>query len=137
MTQLHLDTVLREHDLPPLWDGLVVVWDGWEALPTVIICPPKPKDPCSACGSLTTPVVNRARVARSTVITRELLAERDAARERLPVTSRGKLKPLALYRLTAFRCPDCRHDLVVDGETGESWDLDVTDYGDTGSKEPS
>ena len=31
-------TMLREHDLPPRWDGLAVVWEGWQYAPPVHWC---------------------------------------------------------------------------------------------------
>lgn len=130
---------LRQHDLPPQWDGLAVVWDGWEPSPVdpVWICPP-PRTPecCTACGSPTNPVRNRGRVARFPAITHQAIADNDAARDRLPEGQRWRIKPKALYRLLAFRCPDCKHDVVFDSDTRESWDLDHTDYGDAGSHDP-
>ena len=36
------------------------------------------------------------------------------------------------FTLTAFRCPSCGHDWVLDGEM-RAWDLDETDYTDRGS----
>jgi hypothetical protein len=38
--------------------------------------------------------------------------------------------------LTAFRCPDCSRDHVIDGR-GDAWTLDPTDYTDTGSQDVS
>lgn len=34
--------------------------------------------------------------------------------------------------ITAFRCPTCRHDTVLDPD-GQQWNLDDTDYTDDGS----
>lgn len=34
--------------------------------------------------------------------------------------------------MSAFRCPDCEHDTVLD-PSGQEWDLDPTDYTDEGS----
>jgi len=44
---------------------------------------------------------------------------------------------VAEWRLDAFRCPDCHHDVVSDMQTGEVWDLDLSDYGDAGSTDPA
>ncbi len=44
---------------------------------------------------------------------------------------------LAVMRLRAFRCPDCKRDEVWDIETDEWWDLDDSDYGDEGSVRPA
>lgn len=123
----------RAHDLPPRWDGHVVVWDGWEAgaLSDVRLCPPLPRECCPACGSLAEPTTNRGRVARSGITTRQQIAARDASRRQLGWASHN-LRTLAVYRLTAFRCPDCRHDRVLENLT-TWWDLDESDYTDDGS----
>ena len=130
--QQTLDVGLREHDLPPLWDGLVVVWRGWPLPPPAFVCPPGHPDVCTACGSLAPALVNRGDVARSSVITRELVEAADRKRAALPPSWRHKVDPLVWFRLFAFRCPDCQHDQVADQQTGELWHLDVTDYGATG-----
>jgi hypothetical protein len=44
-----------------------------------------------------------------------------------------KRAQVALRRLDAIRCQDCRHDQVWDTDTDEWWDLDHTDYGTEGS----
>lgn len=137
-TQQTFDVAMRERDLPPLWDGLVVVWDGWhDQLPVLICPPPRARTVCSSCGSTSPAIVNRGRVARSTVVTREDVDANEAARARLPQGQRHRIKPKAWIRLYAHRCIDCRHDVVLDMETGEQWDLDITDYGDSGSTEPA
>lgn len=133
-------TLLREHDLPPRWDGLAVVWDGWH-MPDpgpVFICPPRAvrADCCVGCGSTAVQPSNRGRVARVPAVTHERIREVDAQRDRLPERERHRVKGLALYRLYAYRCPDCQFDTVWDTETGEWWTLDHTDYGDDGSVTP-
>lgn len=130
-------TLLREHDLPPRWDGLATVWDGWETQIPAFVCPPPKSSCCSACGSLATPVVNRGRVARVPAVTHDRIREHDDKRARLGAGN-GHLagRPVALYRLHAFRCPDCRHDVVWDVDTDEWFDLDHTDYGPEGSTAP-
>lgn len=131
----------RDFDLPPRWDGNVVVWDGWDRLDAhgpVFICPPTPRHCCPACGSLTPSLTNRGRRALSPRTTRQQILDHDAARRRLPESVRSKLHagrgPLALYGLTAFRCPDCRFDQVLDADR-RWWDLDESDYRADGSWE--
>lgn len=131
---------LREHDLPPRWDGLAVVWDGWRVDAGidghVFICPPPKPQCCAGCGSMAPNVSNRGRVARVPAVTHASIAANDEARNRLPAGERHQVKPKALYRLHAFRCPDCFLDVVWDTETDETWTLDHTDYGDEGSVAP-
>ena len=127
-------TADRSHDLPRFWDGKAVVWRGWEAPLVAWICPPPKPSCCEACGSLARPVTNRGRVARFGGITHDMIAAADAARDRLPTAHQHRLKghPRALYELTAFRCPDCRHDQILDRD-GSMWNLDESDYSDEGS----
>ena len=124
----------RSHDLPRFWDGKAVVWRGWEAPLVAWICPPPKPSCCEACGSLARPVTNWGRVARFGGITHDMIAAADAARDRLPTAHQHRLKghPRALYELTAFRCPDCRHDQILDRD-GSMWNLDESDYSDEGS----
>ena len=128
-------TLAREHDLPPKWEGLAVLWRGWEAglRNHVIICPP-PKTPecCAACGSFEEPVTNRGLVAVALFLTHDQLRAEEENRKRLGSLAH-KRKPRALYRLFAHRCPDCKHDVVWDTDTDDWWDLDHTDYGPDGS----
>lgn len=126
-------TMLRDHDLPPRWDGLAVVWDGWHAPVPVFICPPPRPSCCEGCGSTAAAVHNRGRVARVQTFTVEMILANDETRARLPEQLRHKIKPRALVRLYAFRCPDCQLDVVHDLDTAETWTLDHTDYGDDGS----
>ena len=127
-------TADRSHDLPRFWDGKAVVWRGWEAPLDAWICPPPKPSCCEACGSLARPVTNRGRVARFGGITHDMIAAADAARDRLPTAHQHRIKghPRALYELTAFRCPDCRHDQILDRD-GSMWNLDESDYSDEGS----
>lgn len=124
----------RAHDLPRFWDGKAVVWRGWKVPLDAWICPPPKPSCCPACGSLARPVTNRGRVARFGGITHDMIAAADAARDRLPTAHQHRLKghPRALYELTAFRCPDCRHDQILDRD-GSMWNLDESDYSDEGS----
>lgn len=132
----------RPHDLPPRWDGKVVLWEGWRALHTdgpVFLCPPGPPQCCPACGSFTPAVTNRGKVATSTLVTMAQLVDEQAALDHLPLSQQYKYRagrrPLALYGITAFRCPDCRFDQVLDTD-GVLWNLDESDYGDAGSIYP-
>ena len=43
---------------------------------------------------------------------------------------------VAHWCLSARRCPDCGHDVVVELDSGVVWDLDLSDYGDGGSANP-
>lgn len=127
--------VARDHDLPPFWDGLAVVWDGWQArMERVFVCPPPKPECCQACGSTSRTIVNRARVAISGIVTHAMVANEDAIRRRLPAGTISRRRVLALYGMHAFRCPDCRHDVVVDRD-GQTWTLDESDYRDDGSWE--
>lgn len=117
--------------LPPLWDGMPIVWDGWESTLDMRICPPV-LSCCSACGSLARQAMNRGRVAISSVVTHQMIAARDAERDRLPPREAHRRKCLALYRLAAFRCPDCHHDQVLEDGV-HWWDLDESDYQPEGS----
>lgn len=128
----------RGHDLPPRWDGLLVVqWTPWEADPDpVFICPPPKARPCCpACGSPHPTVTSRGMVALRPSLTREQWEYEEENRRRLGRLA-GKRKPVALWRLYAFRCQDCRHDMVWDTDPDEWWDLDPTDYEDDGSVRP-
>lgn len=124
----------RAHDLPRFWDGRAVIWSGWEPLVGGFICPPPKPSCCKACGSLAKPVVNRGRVAQVGA-THAAISAIDAKRELLPLGIKHRLKgPRAIYELTAFRCPDCRHD-QIDDRDGHTWDLDESDYSEDGSWE--
>jgi len=125
----------RAHDLPRFWDGKAVAWRGWEAEIEAFICPPPKPSCCPACGSFAKPAINHGRVAKLQAITHDMIAAKDAARDRLPVGLKHKIAALALYELVAFRCPDCRHDQVWERHEGTTWDLDESDYMGDGSWE--
>jgi hypothetical protein len=120
--QVRLDLWPREHDLPPRWDGLTLEWGDWSDTADVIICPP-PRHPerCDHCGTTAACLTNIGRIW-----TDETSAPAAIGRARL----RGDRHLVGL--ITAFRCPGCRHDSVVDPD-GQQWDLDDTDYTDDGS----
>lgn len=127
-------TLTREFDLPPYWNGLLVSWTGWEPQIVPRLCRrPKSRDCCSACASPARPAVARGYVATSPLVTPAQLARNEAARAALPPGSRHQVRSLVLLRLHAYRCQDCRHDVVWDHDDDSWWDLDHTDYGPTGS----
>lgn len=126
-------TMLREHDLPPRWDGHAVLWHGWETrLAPIFICPPPRPTCCEGCGSLAESVTNRGMVAVWASLTPEDLRAEEENRRRLGPLAH-KRRPRAVWRLYAFRCPDCQLDVVWDTDTDEWWTLDHTDYGSEGS----
>jgi hypothetical protein len=121
-------TELREHDLPPKWDGRAVLWEGWSDQLVAHVCPPpKEREVCAACGSLARAVVNRGLLAHRRGTT---LAVLDG---HLRAHRPGKVGYWVLY---AWRCPGCKQDVVWDVRRDEWWDLDFTDYGDAGSADP-
>lgn len=93
------------HDLPPRWDDQRVTWTPWSTL-AVFICRGSTTDiqRCDACGSSAIPAVATGHIDGTP---RMLIAE---------------------------RCPDCKHDTVYDPDTHTLWDLDPSDYDDTGSR---
>lgn len=130
-------TLAREHDLPPRWDGRIVTWTDWvPQLPAFVCPPPALADTCcQRCGSLAASVTCKGLVALSPRTTQEDLEYEEENRRRLKSLA-GKRPHLALFRLYAFRCPDCKHDQVWDTDTNDFWDLDPSDYGDDGSSPP-
>ncbi|WP_051701222.1 hypothetical protein [Mycobacterium sp. TKK-01-0059] len=75
---------------------------------------------CAHCGSVASALINIGRIW-----TDKRSAPTAIGRARL----RGGKHLVGL--ITAFRCPTCEHDHVLD-PNGQSWDLD-TDYGEDGS----
>lgn len=133
-------TLLREHDLPPRWDGLAVLWRGWEydRSHEVFICPPPPPRVCEGCGEpvlhrgFSAQSVNRGLVAVSTVLSHDDLRYEEQNRQRLGALA-GKRKPRALWRLHVWRCQLCKLDTVWDTDADEWFTLDDSDYGPDGS----
>ena len=115
MNQPTLPLAPRRHDLPPRWDGCTVEWQGWHVDDTTLRFHLR-RECCHTCGSLEWPVINVGRVRA------------DGRGVWILHRSGG----YQLGRLYAFRCPDCKHDRVVD-LAGVEWDLDDTDYDDEGS----
>ncbi|EHB48788.1 hypothetical protein MycrhDRAFT_5629 [Mycolicibacterium rhodesiae JS60] len=119
---LELELWPRQHDLPPRWDGLPVEWGDWSDTADIFICPPPPRKKCEHCGSQRDSLMCLGRVW-----TDPATAPRAIGRARL---QRGKH---LVANLSAFRCPDCEHDYVLDVVNNEAWDLDPTDYTNDGS----
>lgn len=120
--QLDFELWPREHDLPARWDGLPVQWGEWEDTDDMFICPP-PAHPtrCGKCGSA------RPRW----ICTGCLWTDPSTAP---PAIGRARMRHgrHLVGMMSAFRCPDCEHDTVLD-PNGQEWDLDPTDYTDEGS----
>jgi hypothetical protein len=99
-------SLTRLHDLPPSWDGQPVEWSGWEAYTTT--------------AELHLPLDQLACKACGSL-----------GREAVTI---GVIAGLA--QLSAFRCVDCRADVVWDRTADEWWDLEPADYLDQGSHDP-
>ena len=120
--QASLDLWPREHDLPPRWDGLPVQWSQWSDTSGVMICPPPPQpERCTHCATTEAPMITIGRIWTEKATAPTAIG---------PARLRNGKHLVGL--LTAFRCPVCEHDHVVD-PNGDSWDLDDTDYTDDGS----
>lgn len=106
----------RLHDLPPRWDGLPVQWADWTD--AAAMSPER----CTYCGGTTAAAINTGHIWTD---------ESSAS----PATGEARLRDGRRFvgLLTAFRCPQCEHDHVLDSITGKRWDLDDTDYTDEGS----
>jgi hypothetical protein len=142
-TMSDLLSMLRDNDLPPKWDGRVIVWQGWQYAPSgVHVCPTPQREVCEGCGMPTLErgfpcwSTNRGLRADSTVLTLDDYREEEAARADLPRKVQHKLRCHWWIELTAFRCHHCSLDTVWDMTTGDMWRLDHMDYGDEGSVAP-
>lgn len=135
------------HDLPPRWDGHPVWWRGWRDRGATFICGHQ-VDVCEhcgrgdvpaecECGSHNPPMLNQGMVGESADMTPQDVERNDEAIRlaRSAGVIRNAPQRIGWLQLTAFRCPDCGADRVVDGD-GVLWDLDETDYGDDGSVAP-
>ena len=136
-------TELRDHDLPPKWDGRSVAWQGWEyATSGLFICPRPQREVCEGCGMPTEErgfpcwSTNGGLRADSTRLTLDDFRVEESARERLPVKVKGKLARHWWIELIAHRCHHCELDTVWDTSSDEWWTLDHTDYGHDGSGTP-
>lgn len=112
MTALARALAARLHDLPPSWDGVRIEWGEWSTAQTSMRFHTPPRDlACKQCGQVDQePHIARGRRVDDTVV-------------RLPGTG----------LLFAFRCPGCGHDEVHDQADDTCWDLDPSDYTETGS----
>lgn len=119
------DLWAREHDLPPRWDGLPVVWGAWDDTGRVFVCPPPKPESCDRCGSARPRLFNVGRIWTD--------PETAPAAIGLARLRRGRH---LIGIISAFRCPACGHDSVLDHEN-RNWDLDETDYTDDGSWDTS
>ncbi len=137
-------TLLREHDLPPKWDGRVVVWSGWEYVPpsSMTMWHSRGRDVCQGCGRPDTErgfpcwSTNQGLRASSQLLTVDDFHAEEARRAALPEPLRGRVTRHFWRDLTAFRCHHCSLDTVWDTATDEMWVLDHTDYGPEGSTAP-
>lgn len=112
----------RQHDLPPLWDGRQVTWSRWmEADPgSLVFHTPSDTFACTGCGWIrTTQLHSIGRIHPEPV---EKWIVDGSAHTAWPVA-----------QLAAVRCPGCELDQVTDMDTGETWDIDPSDYTATGS----
>lgn len=121
---------LVERPLPVAWDDVPITWepDTLEVGP-VFACPPPKPSPCAGCGTLAEPVARWRGLVQHT---------EPGYWDRHPVTGRVRRHPersWGVVRLVLARC-GCGHDVVVDLDAGEAWDLDESDYGPAGSVHP-
>lgn len=119
--QLGLELWPREHDLPPRWDGRPVVWGEWDDTGRAFMCPPPKPHRCERCGSTRPRLFNVGRVWTNLVTT-------------APATDAATERQRLIGIISAFRCPGCGHDSVLDHQNRE-WVLDETDYTADGSWE--
>lgn len=105
-------TVGPPRPLPVAWDGAPVEWSPFR-IPQVFICPPTPEC-CPTCGDTSPSAHAQGRVHHPTY----------------------PYAPPRMLCLSAYRCPGCGLDTVLDHATGEWWTLDDTDYGPEGSNPP-
>jgi hypothetical protein len=131
--------LLREHDLPPKWDGRVIEWGAWAENGPIFICDRTKRKgglyvpTCAACGS-TRPKLQSVGLRHPAPEDTEPGEYLRTHRNGTPVYAQ---EPMPAYReLHAERCQDCGHDTVYDMRSNESWDLDDTDYGHEGSVAP-
>lgn len=111
----------RDHDLPPRWDGMPVQWGDWDDTGRIFMCPPPKPQPCPCCRSLRPRLFNVGRIWTD-------------PHTAPPAIGLGRLRGgrHLVGHLSVYRCPDCHHDTALD-PAGQEWDLDPSDYTDTGS----
>lgn len=118
----------RQHDLPPKWDGITILWRAWATIHSSMRFHAKPEK-CVECGSIAERAVAAGSVPLAECASLSMSrVEGEWVRTLTPA-------PGHWFRLVAFRCPDCAHDTVWDVDRDEWYDLDFQDYGDEGSVE--
>jgi hypothetical protein len=127
----------RRHDLPPLWDGASVDWSDWEDTPhsSMVFHAPAPLFACTGCGWI--PDTELRAIGRVHPEPGETFTvHKTVPSKRVPGSSwdrKTEVPAWPIARLSVKRCTGCGLDQVTDIETGEVWDLDPSDYTDTGS----
>lgn len=107
--------VTHGRPLPVSWDGVPLEWSEWSDQRTTLAYHlPVDQLACRQCGAVDEPLTSRGR----------------------RVFRHGVLAISGSTALHASRCRHCRHDVVTDMDTEESWDLEPEDYGPTGSNPP-
>ncbi|ASX98735.1 hypothetical protein SEA_COLUCCI_66 [Arthrobacter phage Colucci] len=101
-----LEAVNVPRALPVSWDGIPMEWREWHAENQITICPPIPREPCPHCGFDDAP----RSMCRGVRVGSKLLGP-----------------------LFAFRCQACGGDTVHDLQAGDTWILELDDYGPEGS----
>lgn len=128
-----LQLVPAVHDLPPAWDGVLVTWGEWSSgRSTLAHHVPADQLACDECGTVDEKTVNFGRRPPEPGATFKAdRRKRTRTGHIYSVTEEVPAWPVK--DLFAFRCRHCGHDTISDERTGETWDLDASDYGDTGS----
>lgn len=135
MTQLEL--IPSTPDLPTIWDGRTVAWQGWTQTGPVFICRPHRRpEPCTSCKTTDQPAVNIGVVAPLPGETFTVPKTVTARRSGRVYDVDQQVPAWPVIELIAFRCPGCQLDTVWDQRTQAWWVLDETDYGPTGSTDP-
>lgn len=124
--QLGFELWPRTHDLPPRWDGMPFEWGAWSPTGGLRICGRTARSAhrCAQCASTSPPSMSIGRVWAD--------ADPPPASSSLGAAALQQNTRRIALLLTAFRCPSCGRDWVLDTD-GQAWDLDDTDYTDRGS----
>lgn len=122
---------LVDRPLPVAWDDQPVTWRPTDVVDEgqVFVCPPPKPSPCAGCREPAQPVASWQGLVEHT---------EPGYWDRHPTTGRPRrhrTRTRLVVRLRLTRCV-CGHDVVVDLETDEVWDLDESDYGPAGSVHP-
>ena len=132
MNQPILPRAPRAHDLPPRWDGRRVEWTEWETFRTTMVYHGR-STACVLCLSVDEAMVTSGGILAEpgeVVPIRRPRTAYDAL-----VNQRAEKRGAWIGVLYAFRCRECGHDQVLDGDDNW-WDLEDSDYGDEGSVAP-